>query len=274
MPFVTRDGVRIHYEVWGNGPTIVVVPGLGSAHVRDLLSEWMNAVSPHRWVAVNPRGHGDSDKPREPAAHQIEQYRDDVLAAMNATETDRAVLCGFSDGGSIGYAFAEAYPERLVGFVDYDGVEGVDMCDPAGRKSRLELADTVRRLGWKEVIQEVIRSQVAEDSPVFQCFEAAETEMVLLELEEWTKWHGAFSILGRLKVPSLVLLNSSRTPDEIERIHATAPANVDVRVVPGTNHMKLCTEPNHSAALLRSFLSRVEAEGTAVPRSTRSLGKC
>ena len=57
----------------------------------------------------------------------------------------------------------------------------------------------------------------------------------------------------------LVLLNGRREQSEIECIQGNAHGVHQVRVVPGTNHMTLCTDFLLSADIVREFLQRVEA---------------
>jgi len=260
VPFVTRKGVRVHYEVESEGPPIVALPGLGYGFERALMDAWTRALPPHLWIWVNPRGHGPSDKPRDRAAHAIQEYRDDVLAVLDALAVPKVVCMGFSDGGPLAYAVADAYPSRVVGVVDYDGIDGRDMCDDEGKQSRIGYAQTVREKGWNTDIRELAReSGVAEDSAVLKGFWDPDPEMVTLELEAWTDWKGPFSVLPEIRVPVLVLLNGTRDQSEIECIQGNAHGVHQVRVVPGTNHMTLCTDFLLSADIVREFLQRVEA---------------
>ena len=260
MPFVARNGVRIHYEVESEGPPIVALPGVGYGFERALEEAWTRALPPHMWIWVNPRGHGPSDKPRDRAAHAIEEYRDDVVAVLDALEVSKVVCMGFSDGGPLAYAVAHAYPSRVVGVVDYDGIDGRDMCDDEGRQSRICFAQVVREKGWNTVMREFFReSGVAEDSAVLKGFWETDPEMVRLQLEAWTGWKGAFSVLPEIRVPVLVLLNGDREQSEIERIQGNAHGVHQVRVVPGTNHATLCTDFLLSADIVREFLRHVEA---------------
>src|SRR5579859_6879957 len=98
MPFITRNGIRIHYEVEGAGPPIVHLPGLGYHYELGRMAPWIDSLPPHRWIGVNTRGSGRSDKPRDRAAHRIEEYRDDVFAVMDTLELQKVVCLGFSAG--------------------------------------------------------------------------------------------------------------------------------------------------------------------------------
>ena len=71
MAYVENDGVRIHYRVEGEGPPLFLHMGFSV----DLTGwyEWgyVDALKDdYRLILIDPRGHGKSDKPHDPAAYQ------------------------------------------------------------------------------------------------------------------------------------------------------------------------------------------------------------
>jgi pimeloyl-ACP methyl ester carboxylesterase len=48
------------------------------------------------------RGHGESDKPRDPVYYSTEKMGQDILAVADTCGTERFILCGFSFGGNVG----------------------------------------------------------------------------------------------------------------------------------------------------------------------------
>jgi pimeloyl-ACP methyl ester carboxylesterase len=257
VPFITRSGVRIHYEVEGKGPPVVCLPGLGYGHERGYLAPWIESLPPHRWIGVSPRGSGPSDKPRDRHAHRIEEYRDDVLAVMDALEVPTAVCLGFAAGGQLGYALADAYPKRIVALIDYDGISG--LTSEQAQRDAADFVRGVRDMGWDAWISEFARASGATDSSrQLQVLRQAETEMVALQIEGWSDRTYPFDLVPRLEVPTLILLNGARDRSEVARIEARAGSNCEVHVIPGTNHWKLCFEAAHSLEIVRRFLERIE----------------
>jgi pimeloyl-ACP methyl ester carboxylesterase len=64
MPYVISDGIRIHYEVEGDGPPLVLQHGFGQKASSWRLGGYVDALkSQYRLVLVDARGHGESDKP-------------------------------------------------------------------------------------------------------------------------------------------------------------------------------------------------------------------
>jgi pimeloyl-ACP methyl ester carboxylesterase len=67
-----------------------------------------------RAIAMDLRGHGRSERPAD-RDFSVEAQADDVLAALDALEIERAVLAGHSLGGAIAIAAAGKAPERVAG---------------------------------------------------------------------------------------------------------------------------------------------------------------
>jgi pimeloyl-ACP methyl ester carboxylesterase len=70
-----------------------------------------------RVVTVEGRGNGRADRPDRAEAYSDHEYVEDVLAVMDATGIDRAVLVGLSMGGRHALQFAARHPERALGVV-------------------------------------------------------------------------------------------------------------------------------------------------------------
>ena len=73
MPYVNNQGTRIHYEVEGSGPPLVLHHGFSLDRRSWLVSEnWLEALkTDYRLILMDTRGHGDSDKPRDPEAYRL-----------------------------------------------------------------------------------------------------------------------------------------------------------------------------------------------------------
>lgn len=112
------DGVRLGATRWpGDGTPIVLLHGLASQR------RFWNLVVPHLAglpvVAIDQRGHGDSDRPA--GGYNLDSVVGDLATAMDALGWSRAVVVGHSWGGSVAATFAAEHPERTLSLVALDG---------------------------------------------------------------------------------------------------------------------------------------------------------
>jgi pimeloyl-ACP methyl ester carboxylesterase len=66
-----------------------------------------------RVLVFDGRGNGRSDRPAQPEAYAESEFAADALAVMNATQTSRAIIVGFSMGSHRGLLLAANHPERV-----------------------------------------------------------------------------------------------------------------------------------------------------------------
>lgn len=114
-------GVDIAYQVLGDGPhDVVLVPGW----VSNIEMFWESPriskclkrlASFTRLILFDKRGTGLSD--RSSKIPDLETRMDDVRAVMDAVGSDRAALCGYSEGGSMCCLFSATFPERVSALV-------------------------------------------------------------------------------------------------------------------------------------------------------------
>ena len=112
--YIERDGVRVFYEVYGSGnPTVLLLPTWSLMHSRHWKMQIPYLARHCRVVTFDGRGNGRSDRPREAAAYDEREFAADALAVLDATETERAVIVGFSLGGQRGLLLAAEQRERI-----------------------------------------------------------------------------------------------------------------------------------------------------------------
>jgi pimeloyl-ACP methyl ester carboxylesterase len=112
--------VTVHIVDWpGSEPTVVAIHGSGMiAHAFSALAEHLAPA--HRFVALDLRGHGFSDKP--PSGYDLDRHVEDVLDLIEALELRRPLLLGHSAGGTIA-AFAAARAD-IAGLILLEGMIG------------------------------------------------------------------------------------------------------------------------------------------------------
>ena len=114
MSFVNNKGVRIHYQVIGNGVPVVMQHGFFLS-VEDWYEfEYVKNLSQDcKLILVDARGHGESDKPYHPESYQLSNFTSDIVAVLDDIGHENAHYFGYSMGGWIGYGMAKFAPTRL-----------------------------------------------------------------------------------------------------------------------------------------------------------------
>jgi pimeloyl-ACP methyl ester carboxylesterase len=114
------DGVKIHYDVAGNGNPVLFVHGFASNYkVNWGNTGWINTFIKRgrQVVALDLRGHGKSAKPMAPSDYHPLLMGGDALRLMDHLGIERADLIGYSMGAWISSHLMIAFPERLSAVV-------------------------------------------------------------------------------------------------------------------------------------------------------------
>jgi pimeloyl-ACP methyl ester carboxylesterase len=110
MPTADANGIRIHYEVHGEGRPLLFILGLGG-DVSEYTALIDQLAARSRVIAFDNRGAGRTDKPDAP--YSIELMAADALGVLDALGISRADALGISLGGRIALELALGHPERV-----------------------------------------------------------------------------------------------------------------------------------------------------------------
>ena len=134
--FTTSDGLKIHYIEAGpakaTGQPVVLIHGYtGTARGNWFSNGVAEALAKnHRVIAIDCRGHGQSDKPHEPEKYGPAMARD-VIELMDHLKIAKAHIHGYSMGGFITGQLLVKHPERFI--TASFGGSGVPEEDPEWR---------------------------------------------------------------------------------------------------------------------------------------------
>jgi pimeloyl-ACP methyl ester carboxylesterase len=116
--FVDRDGVKLHYEVFGDGrPILLLLPAWTIIHARSWKAQVPYLARHFRVVTYDGPGNGRSDRPLDPAPYRCEPEGRSALAVLDAVGADRAVLVSLSKGAQWALWLTAHHPERVLGNV-------------------------------------------------------------------------------------------------------------------------------------------------------------
>jgi pimeloyl-ACP methyl ester carboxylesterase len=114
MAYAINQGVRIHYQVEGDGPPLVLQHGLFWRLEGWSRVGYVDALKPHyQLVLIDARGHGASDKPHDGTAYTLPQHVRDITAVLDALDISTAHFWGYSMGGWFGFGMAKYAAARV-----------------------------------------------------------------------------------------------------------------------------------------------------------------
>jgi class 3 adenylate cyclase len=153
------DGVHIAYQVFGEGPRdLVFVPGFVS-HVGLMWTEpgfvrFMERLGSFaRVIFFDKPGTGLSDPlPRVPT---VEDRAGDIECLLDTTESEQAIVMGFSEGSASAAYFAATAPERVEGLILYGAAHRIAVPDEDEAATWGITAEQYpsRRLGWQDTLE-------------------------------------------------------------------------------------------------------------------------
>src|SRR5437899_10780313 len=110
---LTLNGQRFHYAEWGpaTAPPVLLLHGV-TGHARTWDDEAAGLASRYRVLALDQRGHGDSD-PSPNADYTVVTMSADVAAFADALGLSRFSIVGLSVGGRVAIGFAGQAPARV-----------------------------------------------------------------------------------------------------------------------------------------------------------------
>ncbi|MGA9722939.1 MAG: alpha/beta hydrolase [Candidatus Binatus sp.] len=109
----TRDGLKLRYEIRGNGEPVALIMGFGGSG-RGWGEPFLKLMEARfKIFVIDNRGTGESDSAQ--AEFTLGDLAADVAAVLDHAKTPRAHIFGISMGGMIAQEFVLAYPSRTRG---------------------------------------------------------------------------------------------------------------------------------------------------------------
>ncbi len=127
MTDVLVNGIRLHYQVCGEGAPLVLAHGFGAT--LGMWAEQIDAFSQkYRLAVYDTRGHGCTEAPRDWSSYGVDDYVEDQRQLMDHLGIDSAYVGGLSMGGMIALQFALTHPQR---------VKALLLCDTSASNRRM-----------------------------------------------------------------------------------------------------------------------------------------
>lgn len=115
-------GIKLFVEEIGDpkNPAILFIHGFSQCRLSWDRQFTSDLAKQFHLVRMDIRGHGLSDKPRDPIAYQEgKNWADDVQATINAFNLNRPVLCGWSYGGFIMCDYVRHHGQQAIAGLNF-----------------------------------------------------------------------------------------------------------------------------------------------------------
>lgn len=135
----SADGIQLATYEFGapEAPTVFLLHGFASSAIANWhATGWVRDLtrSGFRIIAMDQRGHGDSDKPHSADRYTMDLLTSDVLRVLDAYLLDEVTFVGYSLGARVGWQASRELPDRiqravLGGIPDGDPLKRFDIAD-------------------------------------------------------------------------------------------------------------------------------------------------
>ena len=249
-----RSGdVNIAYQVTGEGNPIDVVFAPGT--VSHLTLEWDRSLGRMRierlsrfcrLIRFDKRGTGMSDRMTKVAT--LEERTDDIRAVMDMAGSERAVILGGSEGGSMACLFAATHPERTRSLIvwgcqarwlrtaDYPWGMAPDEYEEALRDLRENWPSRKYVMTWGAGLG--LDADPAAVDELLRFFQAAASPSAILEYERINGACDIRDVLPAIRVPTLVMVREGDPIVSLDAVRDMAAHVPNARLVtfPGRTH--------------------------------------
>jgi pimeloyl-ACP methyl ester carboxylesterase len=115
MPFFDNEGVKIYYEIVGGGPPVIMIHGFAAnIEANWKATNWVDVLKDdYKLILADCRGHGKSDKPKDPAQYG-EMMNDDIVKLLDHLSIKKANFFGYSMGARIATDILLQKQERFI----------------------------------------------------------------------------------------------------------------------------------------------------------------
>lgn len=257
--FADNDGVRIAWERRGEGPTLLLIHGLGYARwgwgpLVDLLATQFQV------VLLDNRGIGESDAPAGP--YSARTMAEDAVAVLDAAGVDRAHVLGTSLGGMVAQEVAAGFPGRVDRLVLACTTPGGPHAVPFPAPT-LRLLQEAASLAPLVALRRFVENALAPGAP-----EALVEEIYALRVANppdqtgWTAQAAAANAydgwerLPRIAAPTLILHGDADGVVDVGNAALLAERIPEARVelLAGCGHLFFWEQPARVAASVGEFL--------------------
>ena len=266
MPFANNNGVKINYEVEGQGQPILLQHGFSGTLDAWRTNGYVQELSKdYRCIFLSARGRGESDKPHDPKAYYFKNMVLDFVAVLDDLKIKKAHYLGYSMGGAIGLRIPLYAPDRFyslilggAAYVTGDKTKNYDDLGPAydameqaakeGKPNPMEAMVPIYEKNLGAMAPERRAATLAQDGIALSAAWRARKEEIVPP---------AAGYLAGFKLPCLMYAgeNDPRFPDAKET--AKQIPGAQFFSLPGLNHSQCNAHSELTLPHVKKFLAEV-----------------
>ena len=259
MPYITVNGVRLRYEMDGEGPTVLLLHPVGldstcwDAQVAAFVPSF-------RVLRVDLRGHGQSDVP--PPPYTLNEFAADVHSLLRQLRLTPAHVIGLSLGGMVAQVLALEHPDDVRSLILADTTGTLS---PEARQAVVERGAAAERDGMTSVVDGTLERWFTpgfmRSGMVARCRE----KLLADDVQGWAAtWRAISAVdtdsrLPEIKVPTLVMIGEVDLSVPVARARAMASQipGAALHVATGAPHMLPLERPDLFNPPVLEFLRNV-----------------
>lgn len=274
MTAANVNGIKLEYQLQGEGEPLLLLPGLGTGMGYYSLGEPLLRRR-FQTLLVDPRGIGGSISTDR--SFSAEQWADDFAALARQLNLNRLHVLGSSHGGCMAMAMAERHPEMVASLILVGGFSELDTLMRMNFELRIDLVD---RLGMSEELGRFIAMWIMSHGYLETVEGRAQSERTIAMIQrndpeiykalcrsilDWGRalpgQEGEPKITERLTHLALPVLaitgdDDQFIPARMSRIIADAVPGSEYREIAGCGHIPFMEKPEETAAAVIDFVTK------------------
>ena len=259
----TADGVLLAVSVHGDGPPLLLIPGLGST--RSVFDPIVPSLQRgHRVIVYDPRGVGDSEAGALPFTMPL--LGADAEAVLDATGVEQADVFGASMGGVVAQQLVVTSPQRVRRLILAASSPGGAHAVPADPRATAALLGTGARTpadAYRLACTVLYSTQFQRTHPDFideqvriRAAHPVRGRTFMAQLQALREASGIWERLPEVRAPVLVMHGTADavTPIENARLLAARIPGARTRWFEQCGHLFFHERPEETARVIDEFL--------------------